>query len=232
MGFICLLLMELSEQAIKAYSQLTLADCARIDCALVIRTVNFLHNAALHTPGGVPEEFDAIHAAYQAVPKHEKDAAFKQGKEEGALRQAQRDAAAKKKVELPVRHIGSKPVAPSLTTKSAEKLQYAFVMERIGAGRQHFSAEDAEIYVRREWTKSGNLLMNPEDLEIGSSNTPRWKQAAASARQSLKNDGFILWSALAQRWIIPLTQQDLQKKAKKRVENTQAQVIEIRRTGT
>ena len=222
-------MLQLSEDAIKAYSQLTLADCARIDCALMVRTVNYLHNAALHAPGGVPEEFDAIHAAYQAVPKYEKDVAFKQGKEEAIARNAKIEAAQKKK-EARGTVFEPKKLADALTVKDAEKIQYAFVMHRIGIGRQHFSAEEADQRVRQEWTKSGSLNMNPVDREVGGSNTERWKQTAASARQNLKNEGYIMWSARAQRWIIPLTEQDLKKEAKKRVENAPVRILELKRT--
>ena len=228
-------MLQLSEEAIKAYSQLTLADCARVDLALIVRTVNYLHNAALHAPGGVPEEFDAIHAAYQAVPKHDKDSAFKRGKEEAIARQAKIDAAQKKKNEKPAYQVAPRDLKKSadvLTVKEAERIQFDFVIGRLAAGRQHFTAEEIEIVIRRELTQSGTFVINPVDRETVSSNVERWKQTAATARQNLKNDGYILWSVRAQRWIIPLTEQDLKKEAKKRVENAPVRILQIKRTGT
>jgi len=232
--------MQLSPDAIKAYSQLTLADCARVDCALVVRTLSYLHTAALNAPGGVPEEFDAIHAAFNSLDKSERREAFKIGKEEAEERSRLRDqepqwktqARRASKLENAVNNKPLKRAADVLTVKEAEKIQYEFVIERIAAGRQHFSAEEIDIVVRRQLTKNGELVINPVDRETVSSNVERWKQTAATARQNLKNDGYILWSVRAQRWIIPLTEQDLKKEAKKRVENAPVRILQIKRTGT
>ena len=232
--------MQLSPDAIKAYSQLTLADCARVDCALVVRTVSHLHTAALNAPGGVPEEFDSIHAAFNALKKVERDEAFKIGKVEAEQRrqlhsqqpQWQTQAQHLSKLENAINNKPLKRAADVLTVKEAEKIQYEFVIERIAAGKQQFSAEEVDIVVRRQLTKSGELVINPVDREIGGSNVERWKQTAATARQNLKNDGYILWSVRAQRWIIPLTEQDLKKEAKKRVENAPVRILELKRTGT
>ena len=230
--------MQLSPDAIKAYSQLTLADCARVDCALVIRTVSHLHTAALNAPGGVPEEFDSVHAAFNALQKSERDEAFKIGRAEAEQRnklkqpQWKTQAQQASKLENAINNRPLKRAADVLTVKEAEKIQYEFVVERIAAGKQYFSAEEIDIVVRRQLTKSGELVINPVDREMAGSNVERWKQTTATARQNLKTEGYILWSARTQRWIIPLTEQDLKKEAKKRVENPPVRILQIKRTGT
>ena len=232
--------MQLSDQAIEAYSKLTLADCARVDCALAIRTVSHLHNAALNAPGGVPEEFDAIHAAFNSITHGERNHAFKKGKEEYAERrraiegqeQWRHQVAKESKIQNAINNKPIKKLADVLTAKQAEEIQYEFVIGRIASGRQHFSAEEIDQVVRDKHTNSGVLAINPVDREIGGSNVERWKQTTATARQNLKNDGYIMWSVRAQRWIIPLTEQDLKKEAKKRVENAPVRILQIKRTGT
>ena len=231
--------MQLPDKAIEAYSKLTLADCARVDCALIIRTVTFLHNAALNAPGGVPEEFDAIHAAFMALTHSERNKAFRKGHEEYQERKRAREERSQEeyqiahasKVQNAINNKPLKKLADVLTVKKAEEIQYEFVVGRIVEGRQHFSAEEIDQVVRDKHTNSGVLAINPVDREIGSSNVERWKQTTATARQNLKNDGFILWSVRGQRWIIPLTEQDLKKEAKKRVENAPVRILELKRTG-
>ena len=240
--------MQLPDKAIEAYSKLTLADCARVDCALIIRAVSHLHNAALNAPGGVPEEFDAIHAAFNSLHHSERNQAFRKGKEEADERRKAREersqaayqASQASKVQNAINNKPIYKVAPEdlkknadvLTVKAAEKIQFEFIIGRMAAGRQHFTAEEIDIVVRKELTQSGTFVINPVDREICGSNVERWKQTAAAARQNLKNEGLILWSARGQRWIIPLTEQDLKKEAKKRVENAPVRILQIKRTGT
>ena len=240
--------MQLSDKAIEAYSKLTLADCARVDCALIIRTVSHLHNAALNEPGGVPEEFDAIHAAFNSLHHSERNQAFRKGQEEAEERRKAKEGRSQTAHQLSKESkvqnaINNKPiykVAPEdlkkkadvLTVKEAERIQFDFIIGRMAAGKQSFTAEVSDSVVRRELTQCGILAINPVDREIGGSNVERWKQTAATARQNLKNDGLILWSVRAQRWIIPLTEQDLKKEAKKRVEHAPVRILQIKRTGT
>ena len=232
--------MQLPDEAIEAYSKLTLADCARVDCALMVRTVQHLHNTALNLPGGVPEEFDAIHTAFMALTHSERNHAFRKGHEEYQERKRAREERSQaayqlahaSKIENAVNNKPLKKLADVLTVKQAEEIQYEFVIGRIAAGRQHFSAEEIDKVVRDKHTHSGVLAINPVDRETVTSNVERWKQTTAAARQNLKNDGYILWSARGQRWIIPLTEQDLKKEAKKRVENAPVRILELKRTGT
>ena len=232
--------MQLPDKAIEAYSKLTLADCARVDCALIIRAVSHLHNAALNAPGGVPEEFDAIHAAFNSLTHSERNQAFRKGQEEAEERRRAREGRSQtahqmsqaSKIQNAVNNKPLKKLADVLTVKEAERIQFDYIIGRMAAGRQHFTAEEIDIVVRRELTQSGTFVINPVDREICGSNVERWKQTAAAARQNLKNEGLILWSARGQRWIIPLTEQDLKKEAKKRVESAPVRILQIKRTGT
>ena len=232
--------MQLPDQAIEAYSKLTLADCARVDCALIIRTVSYLHNAALNEPGGVPEEFDAIHEAFNSLNHSERNQAFRKGQEEAEERKKARESRSQaayqisqaSKIQNAINNKPLKKLAAQWTLADSKEAQHNIIYTWIEEGKTSFSSEQIDALVRRQITMFGEAVINPVDREMVSSNQERWKQTNATARQQLKSDGLIFWAARVQRWQIILTKADVQKERKIRVEDAPVRILQIKRTGT